>query len=134
MEEIGKKDAKYRFCGQFHLGERYDINDWMTMSTCCIHFLLIFIIAVFQCHEIVNGDTNPKLLYMVISESAFLLLAPEEKRKNLCTLTLWSTLQTLAKIERDFDAPNKIIFYWHRPSKRVSNRACKMNRKYLNKS
>lgn len=38
VEETVKKEFKLRLFGEFHLGERYDINDWMTMSTCCIFF------------------------------------------------------------------------------------------------
>jgi len=56
---------------------------------------------------------------MVISESAFLLLAPEEKRKNYCLLILWVTLHSLEKLERDFDTPDKLAFYWHQKGKRV---------------
>ena len=57
---------------------------------------------------------------MVVSESIFLLLEPEETRKNQCTLTTFATLLTLDKIERDLDTPNKIIFYWHKPDKKVT--------------
>ncbi len=71
---------------------------------------------MFQCQE---SEAGGRSLYMVVSESVFLLLVPEEKRKNLCTLTLWATLQTLARLERDLDAPSKLVFYWHKPNKRV---------------
>ncbi len=57
---------------------------------------------------------------MVISESAFLLLEPDEKRKNICTLSIYATLYALQRIERDLDTPNKIIFYWHRPDRKVN--------------
>jgi len=49
---------------------------------------------------------------MVISEVAFLLLQPEKKQKNMCKLKVYASLYSLEKIERDFDVPNKISFFW----------------------
>jgi len=39
MEETQKKEGKNKIFGEFHVGERYDINDWLTMSTCCIFII-----------------------------------------------------------------------------------------------
>lgn len=72
---------------------------------------------MFECQEFV--ENAQRSLYMVVSESAFLLLAPEEKRKNFCVLTQWAGLTSLAKLERDLDTPNKILFFWHIKGKRV---------------
>jgi len=57
---------------------------------------------------------------MVISDTAILLLTPEKNRKNFCTLELWATFHSLAKLERDMDFPDKVIFYWNQKGKTVS--------------
>lgn len=87
----------------------------------CPLVVIIFIyklIAVFQAQDSGNETTVPKMLYIVVSESAFLLLQPEDKRKNYCTLITCATLHSLAKIERDLDVPKKITFFWRKPEKR----------------
>lgn len=50
---------------------------------------------------------------MVISESAFLLLEPENKRKNLCTLIVYASLYALESLEHDLETPNKLTLYWN---------------------
>jgi len=99
------------------------------------------IIAVFQCQEFPPDDTPPRHLYMVVSESVFLLLEPDEKRKNVCTLTVCVALYALEKMERDLDMPNKIIFFWHRSEQKVrpsviqnricSNKNCMLRRRII---
>ena len=97
--------------------------------------LLPMIIAVYQSQEFPSDDAPPKHLYMVISESAYLLLEPDEKRKNLCTLTLYASLYSLIKIERDLDTPNKLIFHWRRPDHKVGLRCvASYNRINISKS
>jgi hypothetical protein len=49
---------------------------------------------------------------MVVSEVAFLLLESEKKQKNICKLKVYASLYSLERIERDFDVPNKISFFW----------------------
>jgi hypothetical protein len=71
-------------------------------------------LGVFNCKE-ENRD-----MYMVISDTVILLLTPEEKRKNFCSLELWATFHSLAKLERDIDLPDKVIFYWTQKGKAVS--------------
>ena len=109
---MSNKETRYKVIGEFDFNERYDINDWITMSTCCI---LSITVAVFLCQE-ANTKMN---LHMAVSDTAILLLQPEEKRKNYCSLKLWATLHSLAKLERDLDFPNKVLFHWHQKGKRV---------------
>lgn len=56
---------------------------------------------------------------MVISESALLLLESEEKQKNVYKLQEYGSLYSLERIERDFDVPNKIKFFWNIDKNRV---------------
>eukprot|EP00826_Nyctotherus_ovalis_P005335 TRINITY_DN11203_c0_g1_i11.p2 TRINITY_DN11203_c0_g1~~TRINITY_DN11203_c0_g1_i11.p2 ORF type:complete len:108 (+),score=36.57 TRINITY_DN11203_c0_g1_i11:559-882(+) len=100
----------YRNFGVFYFDERYDLNDWLTMSTCSTAKLNL---GVFNCQE--NGVS----MYMVISDMAILLLAPEEKRKNFCALKLWATFYSLAKLERDIDMPSKVVLHWQQKGKAV---------------
>ena len=76
-------------------------------------------IAVYQCKEFPSDDSPPRQLYMVISESVFLLLEPGSEWKNLSTLILYANLYALERIERDLDTPNKITFYWNVQSYKV---------------
>eukprot|EP00826_Nyctotherus_ovalis_P064401 TRINITY_DN9446_c0_g2_i1.p1 TRINITY_DN9446_c0_g2~~TRINITY_DN9446_c0_g2_i1.p1 ORF type:complete len:251 (+),score=74.62 TRINITY_DN9446_c0_g2_i1:155-907(+) len=110
IEESRRKETKNRIYGKFYIGEKYDINDWMTMSTS----------AVYQCKEFLEEDLPPKHFYMVISESTFLLLETEGKWQNMCTLVLYATLYALNKIERDLDTPNKVTFHWKTQKLKVS--------------
>jgi len=50
---------------------------------------------------------------MVISESAFLLLEPDNKLRNLCTLIVYASLSALESLERDLETPNKITLNWY---------------------
>lgn len=128
------KKYKNKIYGKFHIGEKYDINDWMTMSSSGIFLFILFHKAVYQCQEFPSDDLPPRQLYMVVSESAFLLLQPDEKRKNQCVLIIYATLYSLQKIERDLDTPNKIIFYWHRPANKAFFSFHLFERIYLNKN
>lgn len=86
---------------------------------CCGTLPSVDLVAVFQCQEFPSDDLPPRHLYMVVSESTFLLLEPEEKRQNICTLEVCATLYSLEMLERDLDTPNKIMLFWHRSDKRV---------------
>ena len=57
-------------------------------------------------------DLPPRKLYIVISESDFLLFVSDVSHENLCFLEQQSSLYGLQKIERSFDVPKKITFYW----------------------
>lgn len=103
------KENKYKLYGEFHIGDHYDINDWMTMPSASKYNITI---AVFKCKQFVSNDQPLKHLYIVISESAFLALLPDENHKNICILSVYASLYALESIERDLDIPNKIIFYW----------------------
>ena len=98
--------------GEFYLGGKYDINDWMTMPNC--GNISIYSIGVFAGRDLNDRSIcrHGRNLYVVVSESVVLILEPEEKKKDICVLLAWATLPTLAMIERYLDSPNDIMLKW----------------------
>lgn len=78
-------------------------------------------LGVFNCWE------NNVAMYLVVSDLAVLLLAPEDKRRNFCALRLWATFYSLAKLERDTDTPSKLVFHWQQKGKAVMLEATSRN-------
>ena len=71
-------------------------------------------------------------MYLVISESAFLLLEPEGKK--FAKLILWATLYSLTKLERDMETPNKLILHWQQMWKmvlRMINTRINLSKNYI---
>lgn len=59
------------------------------------------------------NDCSTKL-WIVITESAWLLFAEE---KDSMMLKAWATLYTLSSLKRNFDAPSNIHFQWTKPDR-----------------
>lgn len=76
-------------------------------------------IVVLQCKEFLSGESQSKDRYMVVSESAFLLLELDSKCTNLCTLIMYASLSALEGLERNLEAPNRVTLDWNVPLHKV---------------
>ena len=65
-----------------------------------------------------NGDKVFKKVnidvYVVISESVFLMLEPEPKMKGIGKLVSWGTLPTIDNIKRSLDNPDFLRISWRK--------------------
>jgi hypothetical protein len=53
-------------------------------------------------------------IYVVVTESVFLVLEPDHKIKNVARLVAWATLPALEQIRRNLDNPDSITFIWRK--------------------
>lgn len=53
-------------------------------------------------------------VYVVISESVFLMLEPEPKMKGIGKLVSWGTLPTIDNIKRNLDNPDFLRLSWRK--------------------
>lgn len=53
-------------------------------------------------------------MYVVISESVFLMLEPEQKMKGVGKLVSWGTLPTIDNIKRNLDNPDFLRISWRK--------------------
>jgi len=53
-------------------------------------------------------------VYVVISESVFLVLEPEPKMKGIGKLVSWGTLPTIDNIKRNLDNPDFLTISWRK--------------------
>ena len=53
-------------------------------------------------------------VYVVISESVFLVLEPEAKMKGIGKLVSWGTLPTIDNIKRNLDNPDFLTISWRK--------------------
>lgn len=53
-------------------------------------------------------------VYIVISESVFLVLEPEPKMKGIGKLVSWGTLPTIDSIKRNLDNPDMLTITWRK--------------------
>lgn len=53
-------------------------------------------------------------VYIVISESIFLVLEPEQKMKGIGKLVSWGTLPTIDNIQRNLDNPDFLTISWRK--------------------
>ncbi len=84
-------------------------------------------LAVLQVQEsLPSGELRRCCL--VLTESVYLLLELNPQHPSSGTLVVWASLQTLARLERDFDSPNKLILHWYKADKQVSDIQATMTR------
>lgn len=85
-----------KFFGEYHIGEEYDISEWLTYPGCC----------VFKCYEIVSSldvKSSP-LKYLVVSQSYILIfkaLKVKTKAKLLSATKLYNLLELRKSSEND---------------------------------
>ena len=53
-------------------------------------------------------------MYIVISESIFLVIEPESKMKGIGKLVSWGTLPTIDNIRRNLDNPDYLTISWRK--------------------
>ena len=53
-------------------------------------------------------------VYIVISETIFLVLEPEPKMKGIAKLVSWGTLPTIDNIKRNLDNPDFLSIFWRK--------------------
>lgn len=53
-------------------------------------------------------------IYIVISESVFLVLEPDQKMKGIGKLVSWGTLPTIDNIKRNLDNPDFLTISWRK--------------------
>jgi hypothetical protein len=53
-------------------------------------------------------------VYIVISETVFLVLEPEPKMKGIGKLVSWGTLPTIDNIKRNLDNPDFLTIFWRK--------------------
>jgi len=53
-------------------------------------------------------------VYVVVSESVFLMLEPEPKMKGIGRLVSWGTLPTIDNIKRNLDNPDFLRISWRK--------------------
>lgn len=53
-------------------------------------------------------------VYIVVSESVFLMLEPEPKMKGIGKLVSWGTLPTIDNIKRNLDNPDSLRISWRK--------------------
>lgn len=53
-------------------------------------------------------------MYIVISESIFLVLEPEVSKKGIGKLSSWGTLPTIDNIKRNLDNPDFLTISWRK--------------------
>jgi len=78
--------------GEYHIGEDYEINDWLVYQGCC----------VFKCKEIIS-DADIKLqplYYLVVTEASILLFKALEKKKSKAVLILAAALYNLEELKK----------------------------------
>lgn len=64
-----------------------------------------------------NEKTKKRVIidvYIVISESVFLVLEPEPKMKGIGKLVSWGTLPTIDSIKRNLDNPDMLTVTWRK--------------------
>jgi hypothetical protein len=53
-------------------------------------------------------------IYVVVTESVFLMLEPDHKIKNVARLIAWATLPSLEQVRRNLDHPDNVTFIWRK--------------------
>ena len=53
-------------------------------------------------------------IFVIVTESVFLVLEPDHKIKNVARLVAWATLPSLEQIRRNLDNPDNITFIWRK--------------------
>lgn len=53
-------------------------------------------------------------MYVVVSESVFLMLEPDQKMKGIGKLVSWGTLPTIDNIKRNLDNPDYLTISWRK--------------------
>jgi len=51
-------------------------------------------------------------IFLVVTESVFLVLEPDHKIKNVARLVAWATLPSLEQIRRNLESSDNITFIW----------------------
>ena len=105
---ISESANEQKFFGTFHLGMRYDVNEWKQAALKGVNYHVVI------CDEIdPNEPRTGKTRYLVITDNALLLLEPEGRSKQQNgILVSWATLQSLEKLRRNLDIENVIAFCW----------------------
>ncbi len=53
-------------------------------------------------------------VYIVVTESVFLVLEPDHKVKNVARLISWATLPSLEQLRRNLDNSDYLTFQWRK--------------------
>ena len=117
--------------GKFYLGLQYDYQQiWMQNQSSSKMAVKDSRakdsgVAIYPCSQekeyMIKNQQGAKIkkraiidVYVVISESVFLVLEPEAKMKGIGKLVSWGTLPTIDYIKRNLDNPDFLTISWRK--------------------
>jgi hypothetical protein len=103
LENSNSTTQPLKFFGEYHVGEEYDISEWLMYPGCC----------VFKCYEIVSSldvKSSP-LKYLVVSQS-YILVFKALKIKTRAKLISATRLFNLLELRKSSENEKVLTLCW----------------------